>query len=360
MARTITFLLPFAGVYPVGGFKVVYEYANKLAAENYHVNIIYPATVLFDELPTKLRIRGIIRFLYRYIFGNFTCKKWFSLHTKVKEIWVFSLKQQHISESDVYIATAWVTAEYLAAFQNTSKKKLFYLIQSYEDWGNTDEARLLKTWKAPLHKIVIAPWLKDIAIQLGEEVSLIENGFDFNYFKIVIPIADRNPYCICMMYSKAELKGFDDGMKALEKVKKLYPRLIVNLFGVPNMDSTLPDWIHYFRNPNQITHNGIYNEAAIYVGPSHKEGFGLTVGEAMQSGCAVVCTNNGGYSVMAKHDKTALISPVKDIDALATNIIQFIENQGLRICIAQQGNEFIQQFTWKRSYTKFIEVINNK
>lgn len=356
MARIITFLLPSAGIYPVGGYKVVNEYANKFAADNYQVNIIYSATISIRELSVLQRIRGVGSFFYRHIMG-YNCKKWFKLHPNVKESLVFSLKQQNIPESDVYIATSWITAEYLAAFQNTSKKKLFYLIQHYEDWGNIDEGRLIKTWKAPLHKIVIAPWLQAIANKLGEEATLIENGFDFDFFKLTIPINERDPYCICMLYHPIKWKGYSDGLKAIEIVKEHFSQLRVNLFGMTKMNSILPDWIRYFQLPNREIHNRIYNEAAIYVGPSHKEGFGLTIGEAMQCGCAVACTNNGGYMVMAQHEKTALISNIGEVEMLSQNIIRLIEDYNLRIRIAEEGNKMIQKFTWDRAYDKFKKLI---
>ena len=40
----ITFILPRTGEEPIGGFKVVYEYANRLAKDGYHINIVYGIT----------------------------------------------------------------------------------------------------------------------------------------------------------------------------------------------------------------------------------------------------------------------------------------------------------------------------
>ena len=41
MIPIITFILPRTGEEPIGGFKVVYEYANRLAKDGYHINIVY-------------------------------------------------------------------------------------------------------------------------------------------------------------------------------------------------------------------------------------------------------------------------------------------------------------------------------
>ena len=131
----------------------------------------------------------------------------------------------------------------------------------------------------------------------------------------------------------------------------------MNLFGVYAKPINLPDWYVYFQMPDKDTLNRIYNEAAIYVGASHTEGWGLTVGEAMQCGCAVACTNNGGYVVLAHHEETALVSPVKDVDALAKNIIRLLEDQELRFRLAENGNRNVKQYTWERSYKRLRNIL---
>lgn len=47
-----------------------------------------------------------------------------------------------------------------------------------------------------------------------------------------------------------------------------------------------------YKNPTPEQHLKINNESAIYLGCSKLEGWGLTVGEAMMCGQAVVCTDN--------------------------------------------------------------------
>ena len=67
--RRIAFLLPRSGVTPIGGYKVVYEYANRLAADGYEVELVYPAYVArFQQslLVTCLKwSKSLITFLYQ-------------------------------------------------------------------------------------------------------------------------------------------------------------------------------------------------------------------------------------------------------------------------------------------------------
>jgi glycosyltransferase involved in cell wall biosynthesis len=355
--KTITFLLPGPGNKPMGGTKVVYEYANRLVNGGYKVNIIYPTLMLPKEMSFFNIFIRILRYFYYFFTKKYKCKNWFSLNEKIDEKWTWTLSQKNIPKTDIAVATSWRTAEYLKDYKKTISK--FYLIQGYENWDN-DENRLIKTWKFPLTKIVIAPWLQEIGKKLGEETYLIENGFNFEYFRLSEKIESRNPYNLCMMNHIDERKGVPDGFKAIEIAKQKYPQITLNLFGVPEKPNNLPNWINYYQKPDKKTFNKLYNQSAIYIAPSHTEGFGLTVGEAMQCGCAVVCTDTGGFAVFCHNEETALVSPVKNPEVLAKNIIRFIESNELRIKIAKNANENIRQFTWEKAYTKFKRIINKE
>ena len=161
-----------------------------------------------------------------------------------------------------------------------------------------------------------------------------------------------------MGFSASPNKGSFDAIEALNIVKEKYPQLEINVFSAEHCPKFLPDWFHYYRIPDQETYNRILNDSAIFIAPCWSEGFGLTVGEAMICGCAVVCTDNPGHQKMAIHGKTALLSPIKDPKALASNIIQLIENDSLRYQIANNGHQFIQNFTWNDSYLQFKQLVD--
>ena len=55
----ISFVLPCSGRYPIGGFRIVYEYANRLADRGHQVSIVHFAA--FPELmPTKVLMPSIV------------------------------------------------------------------------------------------------------------------------------------------------------------------------------------------------------------------------------------------------------------------------------------------------------------
>lgn len=354
---TITFIFPHPVDGPTGGYKVVYEYANRLAADEHKVNIVYSGSLFWSKKSLYFKLTNCFRYI-QMLFKGYSSRKWFDIDKRVKERLTLSLNYRHVPKSDIYVCTSPYTAMYVKDYPTENK---YYFIQGYENWGAVTDEKLRDTYHYPLKKIVISKWLqKIIENEEREKCTLIYNGFNFNDFKEDIKIADKNKYRVTMLYHTMELKGAKYGLEALEFVKKGIPQLKASLFGTSPEPAPLPEWITYHHLPSREQLNNIYNEAAIFVGSSNSEGWGLTIGEAMICGAAVACTDNKGHLEMAKDGETALVSPIKDSKALAENIIRLIKDDELRYCIAKNGNVFIQQFTWDESYAKLKQTLNLK
>lgn len=358
MKKKIVILFPTHSRYPIGGFKVVYEYANYLVKNGFEITIIYPGTLLWKRQGMKEKIMSLCRYIYYSVNRKYVPYEWFPLDKDVKLNFTLNLLERNIPTADIYMATSMETAIYLNTYKKNGKSAKFYFIQGYETW-NWGETCLLETWKYPMHKIVIADWLKEKIERVGEEADLVYNGFDFNEFQTKIPAERKNKYSICMLYHHARLKGCEIGVDALKIVKEKYPQIIITFFGIPDRPDDLPIWIIYEKNPSIELLNNIYNSSAIFVGPSQSEGFCLTIGEAMQCSCAVACTNIGGYGVLARHEDTALLCDVNDTHGLANNIIKLIDDDKLRLKISQNGHSNILTFTWERAFKRMENILKN-
>ena len=345
------FLMPGGARVPVGGYKVVLEYANRLVSDGYDVGIVCPSYCpvkqTFDLL---FALKAIIRYALYFLLKWYSTRRWFPLDKRVKEYRVWSLSENRVPRADIYVATAVQTSYYLSQYKNVSPNCKFYFIQHFEDWTSNRDY-VLASFRFPLRKWVIAHWLERIVRNEGENCVLIPNGFDFSQFHMTIAPEKREPCKVCMLYHTLEWKGCADGFEALSMVKAQCPELHVILFGVPSRPRNLPDWYEYFQSPSRNLHRKLYNEAAIFVGTSHKEGWGLTIGEAMACGCAVVCTDNQGYLEMAKDRETALVAPVANPSELAKCILRLVNDKALRLRIAYSGNANISCFTWDKSYS---------
>ena len=352
----IVFLLPGHAKKPIGGHKIVYQYANMFIDDGYKVSIVYGASGLFEKDKFKDKYKSILRYVYFKVTGEFKPYHWFNLNKKVNLYFNWDLKQNNVPKADKYICTSVETSYRLNKFNDNIDK--FYFIQDYENWKWGKE-KVIESWKFKLNKIVISSWLKELVNKTEEKAILVENGFDFNIFNLDKPISEKENNKVIMLFHTAAHKGVQNGFNALEIVKQKFPNLQVTLFGTFPKPIDLPTWYEYYQSPDKDKLRALYNDAAIFVGSSIEEGWGLTLGESMQCGCAVACTDNKGYGAMAIHDKTALVSRVGDIEMLATNISKLIEDDNLRFHIANNGNLHIKNFTVESAYDKFKKAILN-
>ncbi len=342
---------------PVGGYKVIYEYANMFAAGGYDVVIAYSHARCHYSSLWKY-VYTFIGFIYRKIRGQLKAGTYFPLNKKIKKMFCYRFASPWLkfNKNDIAFATAYETATELNKIKDIQQNRKYYFIQDYEIWAGT-EKEVKNSYRLGMHNIVIAPWLKEKVQQAGAEAVCITNGFNFEEFKLTQPIENRDKYHIVMLNHILDHKRCADTWAALNIVKEAIPKLHVTMFGVYPCPNNLPSWYNYHKNPTKKDLTDIYNKGAIYVAASDFEGFGLTIGEAMICGCAVACTNNGGFTCMAKNNKTALVSNIYDIEALAANIIRLISNDTLRINIAKEGNKYIKNFTWDSSYNKLKQLL---
>lgn len=351
---TINFILPFAGNKPIGGFKIIYEYANRLAERGHKINVIHPSYTFKESVLKNLQY--FIRYHQRKFDKSYNPDSWFRLDPKVNSLWIREINNENVPDADILIATAWRTAA-CSQKLSASKGEKYYFIQHYETWnGKAEEVNA--TWKMPFKKIVIAGWLNDIAESMGEKVYYVPNAFDFSEFNMDVRPEERNGMKILMLYNNLEFKGSIYGLKAFEKLKEDFQDLEVILFGVPKRPDDLHEWIKYYQTPERKFLRKLYNEASVFISPSISEGFPLPPAEAMMCGAALACTDIGGHREYAIDNKTALLFKSKDSDEIAAVLKKLITGNELRISLAYAGNEYIKQFTWKRSVDDFENILN--
>jgi glycosyltransferase involved in cell wall biosynthesis len=356
----VTFLLPdVIQNVPVGGFRVAFEYANRLSERGYAVHIflgIIPELVSRNAWGRIWKTPIHIAMKHLGFRGGYHPSKWFPLSPKVFFRYA-PLHHAFVAPSDIIIATAWHTAERLATFPKEKGKKAYFIQGLDRVAENQDIEREKATWKLPLHKIVISNWLKEYADSIGEEAARVYNGLDFDNFYIETPIETRSPKSLATVYHPVYAKGFPDAIEAIKRVKAIYPETTCTIFGSKPLPADVPNWCEYINSPSREEMRKIYNRATIFVNASWSEGWGLTPCEAAQCGAARCLSDINGHREHAAHQDSALLSPIQDSEAMAKNILSLIEENDLRWRIAKRGAETMNQFRWEKSVAEFEKVL---
>lgn len=357
----ITFALSGYHKEPVGGYKVVYEYANHLVRLGHDVTIVHPQALRrFASQRGYLALRMLIRQLPLYVTPRKPEINWYPLDKRIKLLRTPDLNAHYVPDADAVFATGWPTSFYVSEYPSTKGAK-FYLVMDFPPWLG-DKYELEQTWRLPLKKIAISSWLAELVTQAGvpkEEVQAIPIAVDHDRFRVVNGIIER-PHRIIMLYSSVPYKRSQLGLSVLLRCKETVPDLKVSLFGpVQRQPKEFPAWVEYHGGVSERQLIRLYNTAAIYLCSSAAEGFALPPAEAMACGCAVATTDCGGNREYAQDEETALVSDPDDFVSLVRNVTRLLSDEELRVRIALAGRDRMMDFTWERSTRQLVEFVSN-
>jgi glycosyltransferase involved in cell wall biosynthesis len=82
----------------------------------------------------------------------------------------------------------------------------------------------------------------------------------------------------------------------------------------------------------------------VFTMPSLEEPFGLVYLEAMAMQRPVVSLDNGGTPEVVEHGLSGLLSPPRDIDALARNIVLLLRDPALRARMGAHGRSRVLEY----------------
>lgn len=349
----INIVMNFFSGRATGGVKIIFQYANHFAENGHDVMLVYGI-----EEPLA-KYKGKIPYFMRIPLQSLRVKagaSWFKLNKKIKKIAVRSVNNDSVPDGDIVFATAVETAQWVAGLSDDKGKK-FYLIQGFENWNFSDKA-VYDTYRLGMTNIAIAGWLEELVQKYDRgRTILIPNAIDTNVFHVITPPEQRKPHSISMIYQQGECKGFEYGMDALIKLRNKYPDMQCKIFGVTESDENWPEWIEYVHRASESQLADIYNSSAVFMCSSVIEGFGLCGAESMACGCALVSSGYQGVFTYANPDETALITEVKDSEALFQAVSRLFDDTETRVQLAKNGNRAIKKLSWTNAYRKMDELL---
>jgi glycosyltransferase involved in cell wall biosynthesis len=346
----IVFLLPGRSPRPAGGFKVVYEYANRLAARGHELAVVHPWSC---EPPASRADRWRARL---WVASHAGRRRWIVPWLEVDREVALPLVSfpggGRLPDADAVVATAWQTAPWVAEATRAAGRG-FYLVQGYEDWDDVEQVRA--SWRLPLRKVAISGWLQELLAEAGEgaRTSLVPNGVDRDEFGVDVPPEER-PARVGALLSPH--KG-EEAAAVLEAARARFPELEAATFGATSRPDDLPAWASYERLPDGAALRRLYNSCSIFLQASRAEGWGLPATEAMACGCALVTYDNGGSREYAADGETAVVVAEHEPDRLVEAVVALAGDRERRLALARRGRERVARLSWEDSTAALERVL---
>ena len=201
-----------------------------------------------------------------------------------------------------------------------------------------------------LPRVTIEKYLKKFHILLDKPIITQISRFDkwkdpegvIDVFKKVKEEVDAR-LILCGSMATDDPEGY----KIYERVKRKADKLI------EKGDVIL------ITSENNILVNVLQRASSVIIQKSIKEGFGLTVTEALWKERPVVASNIGGITLQIKDGETGFLLEPDDTDNFAKKVIEIIKDKELAIELGRNGKEHIRKnFLITRLIIQHLDLLN--
>ena len=358
MGMRITFILPNVSL--AGGTRVVVIHAQELARMGHVIRLISPPPAPFPlryKIWSWLRGTGWPDDLRPQ--GSYLDDSGLDHHVLDRSRRVVD---SDVPDGDVVIATWWETAEWVNALSSSKGAKV-YFIQHHEIFPYIPIERCEATYRMPLHKIVVAPWLKQMmSTRYSDDiVDLVPNSVDRSQFFSAIRGKQAVP-TVGFLYSTVPFKGLDVALAALDVVRRRFPQMRMISFGSerPRAAWPLPEDAEFEFSPPQNEIRNIYARCDVWVTASRSEGFNLPAMEAMACRTPVVATRTGWPEEAVKSGWNGILVDVDDTRTLAEGVSWVLSrrDEEWRL-LSANAYATVESSSWRASAEMFEKALEH-
>lgn len=162
-------------------------------------------------------------------------------------------------------------------------------------------------------------------------------------------------------------KGFDLLLSAFAQVARKHPDWTLTIWGEGPARAALESrrdrlGLHdRVRLPGVTREPGAWTaEADLFVLSSRFEGWGLVVGEAMAAGIPAISFDcDFGPGEMIEQERTGLLVPAGDVDALAVALDRAMSDNALRIRLGHAGRQAMGRFTPDSVVAQWLDLADD-
>jgi glycosyltransferase involved in cell wall biosynthesis len=231
------------------------------------------------------------------------------------------------------------------------------VILNYHSGEAEDHLRCWPRTSVPIMKladevIVPSPYLVGVFRKFGLRAKPVANIIDVDRFKFrerkpLLPkfLSNRNLY---PLYNVACI------VRAFAKIQQRFPEAKLTIAGDGRQRASLEALASELKVRN-VEFCGLvapekmcelYDENHIFLNSSNIDNMPGSILESFASGVPVITTNAGGIPCIVTHERTGLLVPKNDHEAMASWAIHLLESPELAATIARNAYEESPAYTW--------------
>ena len=102
----------------------------------------------------------------------------------------------------------------------------------------------------------------------------------------------------------------------------------------------------------------LYAQSSMYIFPSHFEGFGLSLLEAMHAGLPCACSNDSSLGELGRN--AALLFDPSSVEEIAESMKKILSDEQIRQELAEKGREKASGFSWQKTSDGLLDIYRRR
>lgn len=197
------------------------------------------------------------------------------------------------------------------------------------------------------------------------KISIVYNGVDSSPFS---KNYEKSDYPHIMYFGRLKrYKRLDLLIRTMKMIIREVPDAKLTIAGSGDAEKELMALVNELGLEDSVIFGGHIDEkekaellgsAWVFVTPSSKEGWGITVIEANACGTPCIAYDVPGLRDSIRDGRTGLlIKEDGDVEALAESIVEVLRNDSLRKNLSKKALKWASSFSWDKSAEEFMNVL---
>jgi glycosyltransferase involved in cell wall biosynthesis len=217
---------------------------------------------------------------------------------------------------------------------------------------------------------VISDSTRDDLVSRGlrrDRIEVIHCGLDHERFRLADPPPrPEQPLVVCWSRLR-RYKSTDVAIRAFGLIYEEFPEARMLVMGQGPDEPRLRQLTARLGLEAQVEFTGhlpwdqlvdILHRAHLFLNPSPKEGWGLTVVEANQCGVPVVASDRPGLRDSVRDGQTGLLVPYGEPRAMAQAALSLLHDPDLWACFSDAARAWAASFSWQRCIAESLELFD--